>query len=71
MSEHAEALEHRTKADMAARQTIIALSAAGASLLAGRDHYPQAAQELATALRDDIKTMVGDVEALLAVIHGR
>lgn len=71
MSEHAEARRRRAAADNAVRQTIIALNAAGAALLAGREHYPEAAQELATALRDDITTMVGDVEALLSVIHGR
>jgi len=62
-------LRRKRVAETAVRNAIIALNTAGACLLAGRELYPTDAQELASALRDDITTMVGDAEALVAVIR--
>ena len=56
----------------ACSMAITALTGAGAVLVDARDPlHPEGANELITALRDDIKTMVGDVEALQKVIQGR
>jgi hypothetical protein len=63
--------ERRKNAELCVRNAILALNSAGMYLVRGRDWYPEGAQELATALRDDITTMVGDAEALLAVTQGR
>lgn len=71
MSIQQQQQERRELALRAVNNTLVALNTAGFSLLAGRDYYPADAQELATALRDDITTMVGDIEALRAVILGR
>lgn len=47
------------------------LAGAGALLLMAREGAPPEAQELIDALRDDITTMLGDVEALRDVIKGK
>ena len=71
MSEYSEELRRRELAQQCVRNAVIALNTAGVCLVRGREWYPPDAQELATALRDDITTMVGDAEALLAVIQGK
>lgn len=59
-------------ARMVIANTITALTTAGMTVMRLRQWTDDpAAHELATALRDDIKTMVGDVEALQAVVAGR
>jgi len=69
VSEYSEYLRRRVLAEQCVRNAIIALNSAGMALVRGRDWYPDSAQELATALRDDITTMVGDAEALQVVIR--
>lgn len=71
MSQHSIDQKRRENADLCVRNAILALNTAGLYLVRGREWYPVDAQELATALRDDITTMVGDAEALLSVIQGR
>lgn len=71
MNQYTEAQTKRLEAATHVRSAIIALASAGVCLLAGREGYPPEAQELATALRDDITRMVGDVETLLSVVSGR
>lgn len=61
----------RQKALAACTQAIVGLTMAGAALVRGREATPAAGQELIDALRDDITGMVGDIEALQDVIHGR
>lgn len=63
--------DQRRRASTYVSQAIVQLASSGASLLAARDDSPPEAQELITALRDDITTMLGDVEALQSVIQGR
>jgi hypothetical protein len=46
---------------------ITALSAAGLAILQARGGDAQA-DELVTALRDDIQTMIGDVQALQKIV---
>lgn len=66
-----EAQERRQAALGWAGHAKIALAGAGTSLIAARESSPPEAQELITALREDIKTMVGDVEALMELIRGK
>jgi hypothetical protein len=61
----------RQKAMASVTHTIVALATAGAALLKGRESYPPQAQELVTALREDITRIIGDVEALRDVVQGR
>jgi hypothetical protein len=71
VSEHQERMRRREWSLRCTAGAITALAAAGTALLQGRNCYPPEAQELATALRDDIKSMIEDVEALAAVVQGR
>lgn len=70
MSEHAEALSARQAAINHTANTVTALATAGMCLLHARGYTPVAGQELIDAMREDIKQMIGDVEALQSVIRG-
>lgn len=58
---------------------VVALTAAGNELLMARGEHPQVAdsqfvgqdQEMITALRDDITTMIGDIGAVRAMVNGK
>lgn len=59
----------REQAKAYVSQAIVGLATAGTALGLARDGTPADGQELIDALRDDIKNMIGDVEALRSVIH--
>lgn len=68
MSEHSDKVQAKHEARVATASAITALATAGMCLLEARDAYPPQGQALATAVREDIKNLIRDVEALQAVI---
>ena len=68
MSQHGDEVKARHLRAVGCANAITALSAAGLAILQARgtDH-----DELVDAIRDDIKAMIGDVQALQVVVQGR